>query len=55
MSKNWKCIEVGNWYSEYECGICGNKVVIDDDDLVSIDDYKCKHINAGAFAGTTFS
>jgi hypothetical protein len=30
-AKDVKCIEVGNWYSEYECRRCGEKWVQNDD------------------------
>ncbi len=28
----FKCIEVGNWYSEYECSQCKARIVVHDED-----------------------
>ena len=32
MSK-FKCVEAGNWYSEYECTDCKERIVISAEDL----------------------
>lgn len=37
-----ECIEVGNWYSEYRCNVCGLEIVIDAEDaMVPRDRWPC--------------
>ena len=38
---NLKCIEAGNWYSEYQCIVCGRRYVEQAED--STYDFKCQH------------
>lgn len=38
---DWKCVEVGNWYSSFKCTECGKVVTIDDDAGYSIEDIEC--------------
>ena len=45
MKHIWKCIEVGNWYTEYQCTQCKKKVVVNNDGSDEALNTKCLPIN----------
>jgi len=39
---DWKCIEVGNWYSEYQCTKCKERTVEEPDGAYRKPERGCK-------------
>ena len=41
IEATFTCVEVGNWYSEYECSHCQGHTVVDDEDATPKTCPKC--------------